>query len=141
MKQFLDLNKPYLVGETVVYVGSRFNDEHMAEEMYPVLKPGSRYTIENIYERGGFVWLKLVGIMEANDHDDNYEIDLNQFFFMETEQDDYELAKQNPERMKEFIKTALQFIMNNHSMYMSVKTNMKFLENKKELENSLLTTA
>lgn len=141
MKQFLDLNKPYLIGETVVYVGSQFNDEDMAEEMYPVLKPGSRYTIENIYERGGIVRLKLVGIMEDNDHDDNYEIDLNQFSFMETEQDDYELAKQNPERMKEFVKIALQFIMNNHSLYMSVKTNMKFLENKKELENSLLTTA
>ena len=63
MKQFLDLNKPYPIGETVVYVGSQFNDEQMAEEMYPVLKPGSRYTIENIYVRGGILWLKLVGIM------------------------------------------------------------------------------
>lgn len=137
MKQFIDPNKKYKKGEKLVYIGTTYTESELASMMTPVLTPGNIYTLLYDYEpKQGYLYLE--GILEAEDPDDNWALHLDEYSFMEVEESDYDVIKDYPERMKEFVRLSIQYIMNNKSMYNSVKRNISFIEKRKEFETGLV---
>jgi hypothetical protein len=136
MKQFIDKTKHYPGGTKVVYVGSNLSEQTMKDDMYPLLEKGRHYTLY-FDKQANHDWICLIGILQEDDHEESCRLSLNTYSFMEIEENDYDIVKENPERMKEFAKTALQYILNNPRIYYAIKTNMEYLAKEKEFNEHL----
>lgn len=139
MEQFLKKDKYYSSGTEVVFMGSTVSTNQMKTEMYPELTPGKRYEIALDHSiKDDYILLK--GIIQQDDPSELYELHLDNYTFMEIQESDYEIVKDNPERMKEFVRVSIQYIMNNQAMYNAVRRNIQYLQNKEIFENSLNKT-
>lgn len=136
MKQFIDKTKHYPGGTKFVYVGSNLSEQTMKGEMYPLLEKGRHYTLY-FDKQANHDWICLVGILQEDDYEECCRLSLDNYSFMEVKENDYDILKENPERMKEFAKTALQYILNNPRIYYAIKTNMEYLAKEKEFNEHL----
>ena len=136
MKQFIDKTKHYPGGTKFVYVGSNLSEQTMKGEMYPLLEKGRHYTLY-FDKQANHDWICLIGILQEDDYEECCRLSLDNYSFMEVKENDYDIVKENPERMKEFAKTALQYILNNPRIYYAIKTNMEYLAKEKEFNEHL----
>jgi hypothetical protein len=137
MEQFLKKDKYYAHRTEVVFMGSTVSKNQMKIEMYPELTPGKRYELALDHSiKDDYVLLK--GIIQQDDPGELYELHLDKYTFMEVQESDYDVVKDNPERMKEFVRVSIQYIMNNPAMYNAVRRNMQYLQNKQIFEKNSL---
>lgn len=127
--QFLNPLTVYSKGTVLIYMGS---NSTQITGIVPEIKVGRKYTVKRCTED----FLEFEELFDKDDME-YARFSRTYFSFMELEPVDYNLVKADPDKMKEFAKTALQYIMNNPLVYDSVKNNIKYLENKAIFENSL----